>query len=205
MLLAFTLFQYLQEGAITWPAEALRTARDSLTAFASNPNAGWRRAADAMEWIGANREGDPVPDFDLEGRVVRVADGDTVSILDAGNTQYKVRLFGIDTPEQNQPWGNAAKKALLELVSQRTVGVVVVTTDSYGRKVGTLYHEGVNINVTMVANGYAWWYQHFAPYEIKLAAAEQQARDKRLGLWADPHPVPPWDWRRGRRQAAQGD
>ena len=81
------------------------------------------------------------------------------------------------------------------------MGVVVVTRDDYGRTVGTLYRDGVNINVAMVANGYAWWYQHFAPYERKLAESEQQARQQKLGLWADPHPVPPWDWRRGQRSA----
>lgn len=201
LLLALSVFQYLNGGSVTWPAQVARSALESLTEFTGSPNAGWRRAADAVEKIGGAREGEPAPEFDLTGRVVRVADGDTVSVLDERNMQHKVRLFGIDTPEQNQPYGNAAKKALLDLVSQETVGVVVVTTDSYGRKVGTLYHDGVNINVAMVASGYAWWYQHFAPYERKLAASEQQARDARIGLWADPHPVPPWDWRRGQRNA----
>lgn len=203
LLLALSVFQYLDGGRVTWPAQAARSVLESLSQFAGSPNAGWRRAADAVEKIGAAREGEPAPEFDLTGRVVRVADGDTVSVLDERNTQHKVRLFGIDTPEQNQPYGNAAKKALLDLVSQETVGVVVITTDSYGRKVGTLYHDGVNINVAMVASGYAWWYQHFAPYERKLAASEQQARDARIGLWADPHPVPPWEWRRGQRNAHQ--
>jgi endonuclease YncB( thermonuclease family) len=143
--------------------------------------------------------GDSPPDFDLTGRVVRIADGDTLSILDATNTQHKVRLYGIDTPERDQPFGNAAKKALMQLVDEKPVGVVVITTDSYGRKVGTLYQQGVNINVAMVASGYAWWYQHYAPHERTLAASEQQARAHGLGLWAAPHPVPPWDWRRGQR------
>jgi endonuclease YncB( thermonuclease family) len=203
VLLALSLFQYLNSGTVTWPGDAGRAVMGTLTDFAGSSTSGWRRAADAVEKIGAAREGEPVPAFDLEGRVVRVADGDTVSLLDADNTQHKVRLFGIDTPEQDQPYGRAAKKVLLDLVAQQTVGVVVITTDSYGRKVGTLYHEGVNINVAMVERGYAWWYQHFAPHERKLAASEQQARHQRLGLWADPHPVPPWDWRRGQRRAAE--
>jgi endonuclease YncB( thermonuclease family) len=202
VLLGLSLFQYVNSGAVTWPGEAGRTVTDTLTEFVGRPEAGWRRAAQAIDSVGAAREGEPVPAFDLQGRVVRVADGDTVSLLDADNTQHKVRLFGIDTPEQNQPYGRAAKKALLDLVGQRKVGVVVVTTDSYGRTVGTLYHDGVNINAAMVASGYAWWYRHFAPHERKLAVVEQQARDRRVGLWADPHPVPPWDWRRGQRKAA---
>jgi endonuclease YncB( thermonuclease family) len=201
ILVAFSLIQYLDTGTVRWPAQAAHAVLGALKEFAGNPHAGWRLAADAMESIGAARDGDTAPDFDLTGRVVRVADGDTVSLLDRNNTQHKVRLFGIDTPEQNQPYGNAAKKVLLDLVGQKTVGVVVVTTDSYGRKVGTLYLDGVNINVAMVERGYAWWYQHFAPHEIKLAASEQQARQQRLGLWADPDPVPPWEWRRGQRRA----
>ena len=201
VLLGLSLYQYAVDGAITWPTRAFGTVADTLAEFAGRPEAGWRRAAERLEEFGAAREGTPAPAFEITGRVVRVADGDTVSILDASNAQHKVRLFGIDSPEQNQPFGKAAKKVLLDLVSQQTVGVVVVTRDDYGRTVGTLYRDGVNINVAMVANGYAWWYQHFAPYERKLAESEQQARQQKLGLWADPHPVPPWDWRRGQRSA----
>jgi len=203
LLVGLSLYQYAADGAITWPNHALRTVQGMLADFAGRPEASWRQAADALGKIGAAREGEPAPEFDLTGRVVRIADGDTVSVLDAANNQHKVRLYGIDTPEQNQPYGNAAKIALRDLVSQKAVGVVVVTTDSYGRVVGTVYHEGVNINHAMVANGYAWWYEHFAPYERKLAALEQQARERRIGLWADPQPVAPWDWRRGQRPPAQ--
>ncbi len=202
-VLAIFALHRVTHGLFTAPGDTVRAARDSVTGYATRPEASWRQAANALESVGAAREGDPAPEFDLSGRVVRVADGDTVSLLDAHNTQHKVRLYGIDTPEQSQPYGRAAKNALRDLVSQQSVGVVVVTTDTYGRKVGTLYHDGVNINAAMVASGYAWWYQHFAPYERKLAAAEEQARRDRLGLWADPHPVPPWDWRRGQRAAAK--
>jgi len=199
LLAAFSLFQYLATGTVSWPAYVARQTTQALGDYASRPEAGWRRATDALETIGAHREGKPLPAFDLTGRVVRVADGDTVSVLDANNRQTKVRLYGIDTPERDQPYGNAAKRALVQLVSQQQVGVVVVTKDSYGRTVGTLYHEGVNINLAMVAEGYAWWYQHYAPYDLQLAAAEQQAREHRLGLWQDPHPQPPWEWRHRRR------
>jgi endonuclease YncB( thermonuclease family) len=136
---------------------------------------------------------------DLTGRVVRVADGDTVTILDRRNTQHKVRLYGIDSPERDQPYGKAAKNALVGLIDNRPVEVVVITKDSYGRTVGTLYRDGVNINEAMVAAGYAWWYQHFAPHERRLEEAEQRARAQRVGLWAEPQPMAPWDWRRRQR------
>jgi endonuclease YncB( thermonuclease family) len=199
LLLGVTLSQFLATGQVSWPAALLHTVTQTLKDQASNPDSGWRRIAAALENLGAAREGDPVPGFDLSGRVVRVADGDTVSLLDEGNKQYKVRLFGIDTPEQDQPHGTSAQRALAGLVNNRHVGVVVVETDDYGRKVGTLFHEGANINLAMVSRGHAWWYRHYAPHERQLAVAEEEAREQGRGLWSKPDPVPPWDWRRGRR------
>jgi len=199
VVLGISLAQYLATGTLDWPQQLLRSVTATARDLASSPRAGWRVAAGAVETLGAAREGDPVPAFDLSGRVVRVADGDTVSVLDATNTQHRIRLFGIDTPERDQPYGSAAKRALADLVGDRNVGVVVVATDDYGRQVGTLYRDETNINLAMVAAGHAWWYRHYAPHERRLEIAEQAARERRLGLWATPHPVPPWDWRRGRR------
>lgn len=199
LLLGFSLFQYVNTGTVSWPMTLYHKVRAELADYAARPEAGWRQATDSLEKIGAAREGEPIPDFQLTGRVVRVTDGDTVSVLDASNAQHKVRLYGIDTPERDQPYGSAAARALTQLVDEKSVGVVVVATDSYGREVGTLYRDGININVAMVAGGHAWWYRRYALHEHKLEVSEQQARDQALGLWATPHPVPPWDWRRGRR------
>ena len=117
--------------------------------------------------------------------------------------QLQQQLMSLYLQKQNNPKSKELKaqyqKVLMQLVDEKPVGVVVVATDSYGRAVGTLYQQGVNINVAMVASGYAWWYQHYAPHERTLASSEQQARDQKLGLWAQADPVPPWDWRRGRR------
>jgi endonuclease YncB( thermonuclease family) len=199
LLLGFSLAQYLATGTVSWPAVLLQNVSQTLQEYAFRPGAGWRRAAAALEDIGAAREGEPIPIFNLTGRVVRIADGDTVSILDKTNTQHKVRLYGIDTPERDQPYGKSAKQVLAHWVDEKNVGVVVVETDSYGRTVGTLYREGTNINAAMVSGGHAWWYRHYAPHEHNLAAAEQKARQLGLGLWARPQPIPPWDWRRGQR------
>jgi endonuclease YncB( thermonuclease family) len=199
LLLGFSLAQYLTTGTANWPTALFKNLTGTLQDYASRPEAGWRRATDVLEDIGAAREGKPLPEFDLTGRVVRIVDGDTVSILDKSNTQHKVRLFGIDTPERDQPYGRNAKNTLAHLVDEKTVGVVIVETDSYGRTVGTLYREGTNINLAMVSGGHAWWYQYYAPHERNLATAEQKARKQGLGLWASPQPIPPWDWRRGQR------
>jgi len=199
VMAAISLLQYTSKGEVTWPVDAYHKVVTTLGDYATRPAAGWRRASDKLEKMGAAREGHPTPDFDLSGRVVRVADGDTVSILDSSKTQHKVRLYGIDTPERDQPYGKAAKRVLSTLVSGKTVGVVVVETDDYGRTVGTVYLQDKNINVAMIESGHAWWYRHYAPHNRLLAATEQQAREQGLGLWSERSPVPPWDWRRGRR------
>ena len=166
--------------------------------YAGRPDAGWRKASDALDKIGSAKDGFPASGVDLTGRVVRVADGDTLSVLDNSNTQHKIRLYGIDTPERDQPHGKASRKALSALVAGQTVGIVVVETDKYDRTVGTVYLGKRNINLAMVEGGHAWWYRYHARHERPLEAAESEARKQKRGLWADPAPVPPWDWRRRR-------
>ena len=198
-VVAFTVVQFLSTGAVTWPIDIFNTMTGRVDDYVQRPDAGWRRATQQLEEIGAKKEGHPTPAFDLVGRVVRVADGDTVSVLDKNKRQHKVRLYGIDTPERDQPFGMAAKKALASRVADKNVGVVIIETDDYGRTVGTLYSDDENINVAMVADGYAWWYRFYAPNNPELAVSEENARKQGLGLWSEPRPIPPWDWRRGRR------
>lgn len=141
-----------------------------------------------------------MPDFDLRGRVVRVADGDTLSILDANNTQYKIRLHGIDTPEREQAHGKAAWDALSRLVAGKNVGVVVLgKRQLWPHRWHGFYLGDANINVAMVAAGHAWWYRYYAPEDRLLEITEREAREARRGLWARPDPVPPWEWRRQQR------
>lgn len=196
--LAYSAVEYSNTGSVNWPRELFFAARDRVAGYAGREDASWRKAAEKVEEIGAAREGDS-PEFDFSGRVVRVADGDTVSVLDPRGKQHKIRLFGIDSPERDQPHGTQAGKALEDLVDGKRVGVVVVEKDDYGRTVGTLYLGETNINAAQVSAGNAWWYRYHAPHERHLEAAEQGARAAGRGLWQDEHPVPPWDWRRGRR------
>jgi len=195
-LVAISLFQYVRSGEITWPAAAVIKLGDTLGHYANRPGASWRQAADELEELGEAREGQPIPGFGITGRVVRIADGDTISVLDHTNTQYKIRLHGIDTPERDQRYGQKAWDALSGMVAGKTVGVVVLGEDSYGRTDGTVYQGERNINLAMVAGGHAWWYRYYAPNDHVLQAAENTARAEKLGLWAEPNPVPPWDWRR---------
>jgi endonuclease YncB( thermonuclease family) len=134
----------------------------------------------------------------IEGKVVRVADGDTLTVLDDAHTQHKIRLWGIDAPESGQAFGNRAKQALGEKVFGKMVRVQVVDHDRYGRTVGKVVLGDRQINLEMVQDGYAWDYRQF-DRRHEYAAAERDAREHRRGLWADKEPVPPWDWRREKR------
>ena len=111
--------------------------------------------------------------------------------------QTKIRLYGIDSPEREQAYYRKSKDALAGMIAGETVGVAVVERDQYGRTVGTIYLDGKDINRAMVQRGYAWWYRRHAKYERPLQEAEKYAQSQKLGLWADPDPVPPWEWRRG--------
>ena len=136
---------------------------------------------------------------DLTGKVVSIADGDTVTIL-TDNKQTKIRLAEIDTPEKNQPYGMKAKKALSDFIFNKKVEVEVVTIDRYGRTVGKIFLDGLNINKEMVKAGHAWVYVQYAK-DKTLFALEKDARENQSGLWALPEGerIAPWQWRRGKR------
>lgn len=142
---------------------------------------------------------------DLRGRIVRVTDGDTVSLLDASNIQIKIRLAGIDAPESQMPYGSAARAHLVGLVLDKHVVAVTQKKDRYGRTVATLLHGTQDINLTMVQAGMAWHYKRYAHDQTQNQAAnyaqsEQVARTEGRGLWQHEKPTPPWMWRKSQTQ-----
>lgn len=194
VLVVISVYQFATDGTVTWP----RAVYDEIASYLGRPEAGWREATTAInDAVPANTS---PQDYDLWGKVVRVADGDTLSLLDEDKKQHKIRLFGIDTPERDQPFGRAASRFLASHVAGKTVGIDEVDVDNYGRSVAIVYLDNVNINLLMVQTGHAWWYRHYASQYDDLRLAEAAAKDSRIGLWADSDPVPPWDWRRGRRK-----
>ena len=128
-------------------------------------------------------------------RVVGVHDGDTVTCLDDANQQQKVRLAEIDAPELGQDFGKVSRDALAEMVFGKTVEVVDEGKDRYGRWIGHLIVNGEDANRQMVATGNAW---HYAAYsqDASLATLQEQAQIGKLGLWSQPNPTPPWDFRK---------
>ena len=135
----------------------------------------------------------------LEGRVVGVHDGDTITLLIKGNRQIKVRLAQIDAPETTQAFGQRSQQSLSEMVFNKTITVKKETTDKYGRTVGTLFVEGVDANKEQVKLGMAWVYRKYL-HDQSLIPLEETARQSKVGLWADANPMAPWDYRHGGKQ-----
>jgi micrococcal nuclease len=129
-----------------------------------------------------------------DARVVHVADGDTVTVLRNGHDQVRIRLSGIDAPELHQDFGRQAKALMSQLVYGRAVRVSVRDHDRYGRTVARLDLDGQDVGLSMLRAGLAWHYTHYDS-DPAYASAEAAARSQRAGLWADPHPIAPWDFR----------
>lgn len=132
------------------------------------------------------------PEQTVDGEVTRVFDGDTIEVRGLG----RVRFHEIDTPEKNQPYGDAARSALAGKIAGKRVRVEVFDTDRYGRKVAKVWLGDRDINRELVREGHAWAYRQYL-WDGSLIADERAARQAGMGLWADSRrPVPPWEWRR---------
>jgi len=131
--------------------------------------------------------------------VVSVLDGDTLESLH--NTQpERARLSGIDCPEKGQAYGKKAKQAASALVFGKEVTLQTHGKDKYGRTLAdVLLPVGMNVNHELVKDGWCWWYRKYAPLDAELEKLEKEARDAKKGLWVDPKPVPPWEWRKRSR------
>ncbi len=130
---------------------------------------------------------------EFSGKVVGVSDGDTITVL-VKKTEKKVRMLGIDAPESTQAFGAVAKQYLSSIVFGKEVTVQWQETDDYKRTLGFVYVNGQLVNKAMLDAGYAWHYKQYSK-DPAFAAAELSARAARRGLWADPNPIPPWDYR----------
>lgn len=143
----------------------------------------------------------------LTGRVVHVADGDTVTVLDDSKHQHKIRLMGIDAPERKQAYGRVSGKHLADLVAGKVVSVEWHKHDKYQRIVGKVLQNGQDVCLEQVKAGLAWHYKKYegeqTPQERAMyAAAEDKARTSHRGLWKDVNPVPPWRWRHNAKQSS---
>jgi endonuclease YncB( thermonuclease family) len=149
----------------------------------------------------------------LEGIVVKIADGDTITVLDSNIVQRRIRIAGIDAPEKGQPFGNASRKRLGELVARKEVRIEFYKHDRYGRIVGKVLvtppdcptcGKTLDVGLEQITMGMAWWYRKYAREQSfedqgRYEFAEQEAEAKKAGLWQDKNPQPPWEFRKSRR------
>jgi endonuclease YncB( thermonuclease family) len=145
----------------------------------------------------------------IAGRVVRIADGDTLTILDRTNTQHRIRLQGIDAPESHQAFGTQSKKNLSDLVFAQEVTALCDKTDQYGRMVCKIMIGDRDINLEQIKAGMAWHYKDYereqSPADRELyTRAEDDARVARRGLWRDTNPTEPSEFRREERREREG-
>lgn len=133
----------------------------------------------------------------LSGKVVKVADGDTFTMLVKGKKQIKVRLYGIDCPERKQDFGQVAKKFLSDKIFDKTVSVKKIRTDRYGRTIGIVTIDDQNINEALLSSGLAWHYKAYDNNE-DWAQLEKKARDEKKGLWSRKDSMEPWLFRKSK-------
>ena len=136
----------------------------------------------------------------ISAKVVKVAYGDSITVLASANKKVKIRLHGIDCPEGGQAFGKRAKQFTSSQCYGKTIQYREVDTDRYGRTVATVYLEdGRDLNLEILKAGLAWHYKRYSDRQ-DYADAEAEAQRSGIGLWADDAAIPPWEWRRERRR-----
>ena len=141
---------------------------------------------------------------ELIGKVIKVSDGDTITVLDSNNQKHKIRLKGIDAPESQQAFGDISTQSLSELVYDKEVLVTWDKKDKYYRILGKVIVDGNDANYEQLTKGFAWYYKQYEKDlsdedKKRYSEAEEWARNYTEGLWADSNSIPPWEFRRKRK------
>lgn len=153
-----------------------------------------------------------LPRSSFRGTVVGISDGDTITVLDMERVEQRVRLACIDAPERGQPFGRNAKESLSAIALGKVVDVEWSSRDRYGRMIGKVMlpdpdcptrecPNTFDAGVGQLIRGSAWWYRRYADEQSPAdrrayEKAEHEAKSQLLGVWSEPAPIPPWDWRR---------
>mgnify|MGYP001766666069 CR=1 FL=1 len=161
----------------------------------------WRFPGWWLWWLLCGLVITPALAGNFQGQVVKVIDGDTIEVRGPARRTQRVRLQGIDAPETSQAFGPQARERLTELVGGKVVTVVSDKRDRHGRTLGKVSLAGEDVGLTLVREGYAWWYRDYAADQglldrVFYPLAEVRARWGNQGLWRDPGPTPPWAFRR---------
>jgi endonuclease YncB( thermonuclease family) len=134
----------------------------------------------------------------LSAKVIGIKDGDTVEIIDKQNNTVTLRLAEVDCPEKKQPFGTKAKQFTADLVYLKTIKYIVTNKDRYGRYIAKIYFENKYLSAEIIKKGMGWQYKKYSTSK-ELAKFEQQARSKKIGLWIDPNPIYPSEWRKAKK------
>jgi endonuclease YncB( thermonuclease family) len=151
---------------------------------------------------------------ELVGKVISVADGDTLTIVTADKQQHRIRINGIHAPEKGQPFGERSKHNLSRMAFQKDARLDCHKTDRFGREVCKVWVQPadcltcgrtLDVGHAKVIAGLAWWYRAYAKEQTaedrdRYEPAEDEARFRKQGLWQNKEPVPPWEWRRKKRE-----
>jgi endonuclease YncB( thermonuclease family) len=140
--------------------------------------------------------------FAWQGKVVGVSDGDSITVMHDGKGE-EIRLYGVDCPEGHQDFGDRAKQFTSNMVYGKTVDVKPITQDRYGRTVGMIVYDRVNLSVELIRFGHAWVYRQYCtrPECKAWEFIEAKAKDEKNGLWPVSNPIPPWEFRRNARES----
>ena len=158
----------------------------------------------------------------IKGTVVKVVDGDTVTMVDDKGFKHRIQLAGIDAPEQgDQPYGKESTRGLRWLIHDKGITVEYSKHDRYGRIVGKVLvgSKGnifclsiecvrtLDVGLEQIKAGMAWHYKRYQNEQSKedrksYSSAERVAKKKQVGLWSDKNPIQPWKWRRDNRLEA---
>lgn len=137
------------------------------------------------------------------GKVIKVADGDTITILLKGNQQKKLRLAEVDCPEKGQAFGKNAKQFTSNQVFGKTIRFVETDKDRYGRSVAKIYYDnGKYLSKELIKAGMGWWYFPFSK-DVSLGKLQENAQRSKVGLWQDTHAVAPWEYRKMKREESK--
>ena len=156
-------------------------------------------ALSGLVWADAVSHGLQVREGDFDGTVTWVTDGDSIRVQTEDGAKVSVRLYGIDAPERDQPFGSEASLHLRRLVRGRTVRVVCRNRDTYGRLVATVLLGKMDVSLKMLSDGCAWHYSYYDATPA-YAEAERHARAEGRGLWAEENPINPYAWRKERKE-----
>lgn len=146
---------------------------------------------------------------ELSGKVVSIVDGNTLTVLDSGKRQHRVRLFAIDAPEDRQSFGDVSKQNLARLAFDKTVKVEYKRKDKHGSVVGKVLIGDLDIGLQQVRDGLAWHHKRYAAEQTAVdrfayARGEFMAREAMTGLWKERQPTAPWDFRKAAKGGKEG-